>query len=185
MYLLSNDIVVVIRLDLEGAVVGPEVDRGGDAGNASLIDLENRRSTMLTSLTPGEKCLSTHHLGSLGPGHGKLQVGILLPITKQQRELGQESIICASDCGDGLRTRVAVDSTFQVLRRTNQLFPCLEVVRIFGLYDRGTISINKPVDRESSHVGLTHQLSFQLLQLGILFLCAAVVVIGHDCDEIR
>lgn len=51
MYLLSNDIVVMIRLDLESAVVGPEIYRGGDAGDASLIDLENYGSADVTLKT--------------------------------------------------------------------------------------------------------------------------------------
>lgn len=38
-YLLSNDVGVVRGFGLEGAVVGPQIDRRGDASNASLIDL--------------------------------------------------------------------------------------------------------------------------------------------------
>ena len=37
--LLSNDVVVVGRVDLEGAVVGPQVDLGCHAGQATLIHL--------------------------------------------------------------------------------------------------------------------------------------------------
>lgn len=38
-YLLSNDIGVMVGLDLERAVVGPEVDGRRNASNASLINL--------------------------------------------------------------------------------------------------------------------------------------------------
>lgn len=37
--LLSDDGVVVRRLDLETAVVGPEVDRDANAGHAAFVDL--------------------------------------------------------------------------------------------------------------------------------------------------
>ena len=40
--LLSNDGVVVCRLDLETTVVGPEVDRDADASDAAFVDLEHK-----------------------------------------------------------------------------------------------------------------------------------------------
>ncbi len=39
LYLLSDHVGVVARLDFEGAVVRPQVDRVGDAGDSSLVDL--------------------------------------------------------------------------------------------------------------------------------------------------
>lgn len=36
--LLSNDVVVVTCVHLKGAVVGPEVDRGGDRAYTALVD---------------------------------------------------------------------------------------------------------------------------------------------------
>lgn len=39
LYLLSNDIRVMIRLDFECAVVCPQVDRGRDACDAAFVDL--------------------------------------------------------------------------------------------------------------------------------------------------
>jgi hypothetical protein len=38
--LLSNDGVVMCRLDLEAAVIGPKVDRDANAGHAAFVDLE-------------------------------------------------------------------------------------------------------------------------------------------------
>lgn len=37
--LLSDHIGLVIGLDLEAAVVGPEVDRNADASDSALVDL--------------------------------------------------------------------------------------------------------------------------------------------------
>jgi hypothetical protein len=37
--LLSNDVVVMRRVDLERAVVSPQVDRRPDAGDAALVHL--------------------------------------------------------------------------------------------------------------------------------------------------
>lgn len=37
--LLSDQIGFVVCLDFEAAVVGPEIDRNADAGDATLIDL--------------------------------------------------------------------------------------------------------------------------------------------------
>lgn len=42
-YLLSNDVGIVGSLRLEGAVVGPKVDRWRDAGNTSFVNLQNQR----------------------------------------------------------------------------------------------------------------------------------------------
>ena len=39
LYLLSDDIGIVASLDFEGTVICPQVNRVGDAGHASLIDL--------------------------------------------------------------------------------------------------------------------------------------------------
>jgi len=38
-YLLSNHLGFVVRLDLEAAVVGPEVNGNADASDAALVDL--------------------------------------------------------------------------------------------------------------------------------------------------
>lgn len=60
LYLLSDHIGVVTCLDFEGAVVRPEVDGIGDAGDASLVD----------------------HLCRLRPRDRELQVGIFLPVSE-------------------------------------------------------------------------------------------------------
>jgi hypothetical protein len=39
LYLLSNDVGIVGGFSFEGAVVGPEIDRGGDARDTTLVDL--------------------------------------------------------------------------------------------------------------------------------------------------
>lgn len=39
LYLLSDHVGVVARLDFEGAVIRPQIDRVGDAGDSSLVNL--------------------------------------------------------------------------------------------------------------------------------------------------
>lgn len=46
--------------------------------------------------------LFSHHLGGFGPGYGKLHVGIFLPVAKEQRKFGEETIIYVSDRGNRL-----------------------------------------------------------------------------------
>ena len=40
LYLLSDDVGIMAGLDFEGAVIRPQIDRIGDAGNTSFIDLK-------------------------------------------------------------------------------------------------------------------------------------------------
>ena len=74
-----------------------------------------------------------YHVRRLCPCHRKLQIGILLPVTKEQGELRKKPIICASDSCDGLRVGVAIDSAFQRLCAANEFLPCLEVVGVIDL----------------------------------------------------
>lgn len=74
-----------------------------------------------------------YHVRSLCSRHRELQIGILLPVTEEQGELGQKPVVCASDSCNGLRVGVAIDSTLQRLCGANEFLPCLEVVGIVGL----------------------------------------------------
>jgi hypothetical protein len=66
-------------LHLEGAVIGPEIDRIGDVGASPFVylknpcQLRNRRST--------DQHL-THHLGRLRASNVELHVSILFPVAK-------------------------------------------------------------------------------------------------------
>lgn len=74
--LLSHEMRDMSGLHLEGAVVGPEVDRVCDAGAASLVD----------------------HLRGLWARDVELEVGILLPVAEQERELDEESVVRIAQC---------------------------------------------------------------------------------------
>lgn len=74
--LLSHEMCDMSGLHLEGAIVGPEVDRVGNASAASLVD----------------------HLGRLWAGDVELEVGILLPVPEQEGELDEESVVCIAQC---------------------------------------------------------------------------------------
>ncbi len=95
-------------LHLEGAVLGPQVDRVGDAGATSLV----------------------HHLGRFGSGDVEFEVGVLLPVAEEERELEQEAVVGVAQGGQGLRAGVAAQAAVEGLACPDQLFPALEVVRI-------------------------------------------------------
>lgn len=92
-----------------------------------------------------------YHVRSLGAGDGKLQVGIFLPITEQQRELGQEAVVNIAHGGDGLGVGVAVDSALERFASANQFLPGFEVIRVIELYDNEGVSTCDaafPADRD-------------------------------------
>lgn len=75
----------------------------------------------------------TYHICCFGSRDGEFQIRIFLPVPKEQRELGEESIVHVS-CGcDGLGVGIAVDASFKRLSGANQLFPGLEVIGVIGL----------------------------------------------------
>lgn len=127
-HLLSDNVCVVRGLSLEGAVVGPEIDRGRNTGNTSFVDL----FTLATRSSV--RCMNgAHHVCSFTPGDREFQIGIFLPVSEQQRELGEKPIIGMAHCGDCLRVGVPVDTTFECLCASNEPFPGLEIIRIIEL----------------------------------------------------
>ena len=95
------------RLHFEGAVVGPQIDRIGDAGASSFVN----------------------HLGRLWTSNIELLVGILLPVGEQQRKFLEETIVRISEGGDSLGARVSVEATLH-LNGANEFLPLFEVVGI-------------------------------------------------------
>ena len=75
----------------------------------------------------------THHVCCFSPRDGEFQIGIFLPVSKKQREFGQESIKDVSRSCDGLGVGIAVDASLKRLSGTNQSFPGLEVIGVIGL----------------------------------------------------
>lgn len=75
-YLLSYKVGDVGRFHLERAIFGPEVNRVGDAGATSLVD----------------------NLGRFGPSDVELEVGVLLPVAKQEGEFEQEAVVRVAKC---------------------------------------------------------------------------------------
>jgi hypothetical protein len=99
------------RVHLECAVVGPQVYRRCDARDTALVD----------------------HLSSLGTANGELQVGILLPVAEEQRELGEEAVVDVANQFDGGWVRIAGDAAFELRGTSDERFPLLEVVFILDL----------------------------------------------------
>ena len=106
-YLLSDDIHVMTGLDLEIAVVRPQVYRVGDAGNTPLI----------------------HRLCRFSTGDDEFLVRIALPVYEEQRKLCEEAVVDVAEGSDGLRARVAVQTSLQSLNSSHKGVPWLIVVR--------------------------------------------------------
>lgn len=62
-------------LDFEGTEVSPKIDRIGDAGNTTLVDL-----LWLACIVHFSG--STHHFCCLSPGDREFHVGIFLPVAE-------------------------------------------------------------------------------------------------------
>jgi hypothetical protein len=86
--LLSNDVVVMGRVHLEGTVICPKINRGRDARYTALVDL----STISPVVTKQLQC-EAYHLSRLCAANRELEIGILLPISKEQRELVEEAVV--------------------------------------------------------------------------------------------
>lgn len=112
---------------LEGAIIGPKVDRIGDAGTSSLIDLCIVFGVSFLCLESMEWC-TTYDLSRLWPGDSKLQVRVFLPVAEQERILIEESVIRLTEGCQSLWGRVAVEAAFETLADGDQLLPDVEVV---------------------------------------------------------
>lgn len=105
-YLLSDQLWNVCRLHLERTVLGPQVDRICDARAAPLIN----------------------HLGRFRACDCKLEVGIFLPVSEEEWEFEEESVVGVAEGGERLRAGVAREATVEGLAGPNKLLPVLEAV---------------------------------------------------------
>lgn len=112
---LSNHVRLVARLHLEGAVVFPQVYRVGDACDTAFVDLQASAWIM-----PAE---CSYYLRRFRARDRELEVGVLLPVAKEERELGEESVEDLSGCGYGLGAGVSVQTALEGLCRTNEGLP--------------------------------------------------------------
>ena len=49
-----------------------------------------------------------YHFSRFSAGNGEFEVGIFLPVSKEQRELGEEAVVGVTRRRNGLRARVAI-----------------------------------------------------------------------------
>jgi hypothetical protein len=75
----------------------------------------------------------THHLGRLGAADGKFEVGVLLPVPEEERELGEEAVVGIADQLDGRGTRVARNAALELGRAGDEGLPALELVFVLNL----------------------------------------------------
>lgn len=75
----------------------------------------------------------THHLGRLWPTDRKLEISILLPETEEKRESRQQVVKRFSRRSDGLRVRIAVQTTLLRLRSFYEFAPGVNIIRLVAL----------------------------------------------------
>lgn len=122
---------------LKGAILCPQIDRIGDAGASSLVHLDMPIRTRPISEKRGGLC--PYHFGRLGTRDVEFEISILLPVTEQQGELEEESIVCGAEGSQSLRARVSVETAFESFAGAYQFLPVLEVVGI-GILDAMAMS---------------------------------------------
>lgn len=119
-----------------------------------------------------------YHVCCFGSRDREFQIRIFLPVSKEQRELCEKSIVDASYGCNGLGVGIAVDASFKRLCGANQFFPCLEVIGVIGL---GRVFVSKALYSYISHgsFSMPYQVSLELSQLRVFLFGASVGVIRH------
>lgn len=159
-------------LDFERTVICPQVDRICDTSNTTLEYL-----TRLATLPL--KGTRSYHLCGFGSCDGKLQIGIFLPISEEERELCEEAIISVSCSGNCLWARVAIETTFESLSRAHEFLPIFKVIRVLKLSN--TV---RPRRLELLVLGMmTYDVRVQLFDLRTVFIHATEIEIPHDCPS--
>jgi hypothetical protein len=157
-YLLSDDVDIMGCLDLEVAVIGPEIYRVWNTGDTSLVN----------------------RLGCFCASNDELLVGVPFPVYEEEREFGEESIVDLSKRGDGLWAGVAIQAALESFDSSNKHVPRLVVIWCSNL------SHSQHLTRRAGN-GETHHFlvqSLKLRKLGIVKarqVChlAHMILVGH------
>lgn len=96
------------RLHFERAIFRPQVDRAEDSGYTTLV----------------------HHFRRLWSGNVELGVGILLPVSKEEWELAEESIVGIAEGSQSLWAGVSVEASLDRRDRVDEVVPVLKRVGI-------------------------------------------------------
>lgn len=99
------------RIHLKRAIIRPQVHRRRNTRHPPLI----------------------HHLRRLSPTNRKLEISVLFPVAKEQRELGQEAVVDVAHEFNGRRAGVARHAALELRRARNEALPFLKVVFVLGL----------------------------------------------------
>lgn len=75
----------------------------------------------------------THQLSGLCPCDGEFQICVFLPISEQEGEFGKKSVVAVSCNDNGLRTGIAIETSFQAFHRANEFLPSLKAIGILEL----------------------------------------------------
>lgn len=171
-HLLSDEVWGMGSLHLEGAVLGPQVNRVGDACTTSLVDLEKGVLAMRYRLF--WNCWPTHHLCGFGAGDIELLIGILLPVAEQKRELEKEAVVSVAEGRNSLGARVPIQRAVH-LTRADKLLPGLEAVGIGVLRKTRRLTTGQIGDGSWARREETYHVSPKSLDLGVLLIRGAKV----------
>lgn len=86
----------------------------------------------------------TYHLGRLGSCNVELEIGVLLPVAKEQGKFEKESVVGIAQSPQGLGAGVAVQAALQTLAGAYKLLPVLEVIGI-GVLQAQQMLANGPL----------------------------------------
>jgi hypothetical protein len=74
--------------------------------------------------------IHSNHLCGFGAGNGKFEIGIFLPVSKEERVAGEEAVVGISEGSDGLWAGIASESTLLGFGGTDEFLPMFEDVRV-------------------------------------------------------
>jgi hypothetical protein len=119
----------MIRFTFEQTIIRPKVYTVRDTRDASFVNLHTPSACSYAKRGSQVR----YHFSSFRSRNGEFEVGVFLPISEQQWELCQETIIHASHVGYGFETRTAIKSPLRGFHTANEGFPGIEIVRIIFL----------------------------------------------------
>ena len=120
---------------------------------------------------------STHQLSRFGSSNRELEVGVFFPVSEKEGELGEKAVVDVSGGGDSGWIGVAIQTPFQGLCSSNELFPCLEVVRVLGLAMQSASASSNACWRVAYHFGI------QLFKLSVFLIRPTKAEVGHRCRK--
>lgn len=86
---------------------------------------------------------TTYHLSCLRAANRELEVCIFFPVSKEEREFGQETVIDVANELDSRWTGVSGDAAFEVSCAGDKCLPSLEVVFVLNLESVSWVTLRR------------------------------------------